>query len=97
MAEPEAQTGFVLTNDQHEAVKLLQEFVENTQTLVFVLSGYAVTCHKAQGGEWNEVFLIIEKSLWHPANHPGTKFRWLYTALTRSKRNLYILDNIAIV
>jgi hypothetical protein len=28
--------------------------------------GYAVTCHKAQGGEWDNVFLIIEKAMFHP-------------------------------
>lgn len=39
--------------------------------------GYAITCHKAQGSEWNKV-LIAPK--FHLLNH-----RWLYTAVTRAK------------
>jgi exodeoxyribonuclease V len=47
--------------------------------------GYAMTCHKAQGGEWNNVFV-----------HPGyqqSDYRWLYTAVTRAKQNLYSWPN----
>lgn len=52
--------------------------------------GYALTCHKAQGGEWPEVYLNINKSLY------GWKgpllYRWYYTALTRAQSNLHIND-----
>ena len=38
--------------------------------------GYAITCHKAQGGEWNKVYV----------NTFGVKDpRWTYTAITRAK------------
>jgi len=42
--------------------------------------GYAMTCHKAQGGEWDEVFVIFE-------NHrtDALALRWAYTALTRAR------------
>ena len=47
--------------------------------------GYAITCHKAQGSEWQHVFV--------DAYHHGkiTKdYRWLYTAITRTSDKLYI-------
>ncbi len=53
--------------------------------------GYAVTCHKAQGGEWNHVFLALEKSLFGlPLEF---QHRWTYTAVSRAVKNLHILDN----
>ena len=52
--------------------------------------GYAVTCHKAQGGEWKNVFLdlgYIQKS------YMGENFyRWLYTSITRSTKKLYLVN-----
>ena len=53
--------------------------------------GYALTCHKSQGGEWNEVFLYLERSLYA---RRGTEFyQWAYTAVTRAKDFLHIADN----
>ncbi|WP_085537524.1 ATP-dependent DNA helicase [Massilibacteroides vaginae] len=51
---------------------------------------YAMTCHKAQGGQWMNVFLdigyITEEML-------GEDFyRWLYTALTRATHRLYFVN-----
>lgn len=57
--------------------------------------GYAVTCHKAQGGEWQHVYIILERGLWHPGDI-SFKFKWLYTAITRSEKNLYFMENYAI-
>lgn len=48
--------------------------------------GYAVTCHKAQGGEWNDVFLFLEKSMY--AMKRPELFRWWYTAVTRARQEL---------
>ncbi len=48
--------------------------------------GYAITCHKAQGGEWTHVFVDMGR-------YGGTAnedyFRWAYTALTRSKQQIW--------
>ena len=51
---------------------------------------YAITCHKAQGGQWRNVFLDIgyltEEML-------GEDFyRWLYTAVTRATGRLYFVN-----
>lgn len=54
--------------------------------------GYALTCHKAQGGEWDDVFIILERSLFHP-NNIGMLYRWIYTALTRAAKRLHLLEN----
>jgi len=51
---------------------------------------YAVTCHKAQGGQWKAVFVdqgyLTEEML-------NTEFlRWLYTAFTRPTERLYLVN-----
>ena len=51
--------------------------------------GYAVTCHKAQGGEWDDCIIDFFTSQ-PPLNE--SYFRWCYTALTRCKKNLYSLN-----
>lgn len=51
--------------------------------------GYAVTCHKAQGGEWDNAIVDFNASL----NKFSKKyFRWCYTALTRCSKKLYALN-----
>ncbi len=57
--------------------------------------GYAVTCHKSQGGEWNEVFLFLESSMY---SMPGPELcRWWYTAVTRAKKELNLVNEWWIV
>jgi len=49
---------------------------------------YAITGHKAQGGQWDYVF--IERP-WLPGNADLDYLRWLYTAFTRAKKKVYLL------
>jgi exodeoxyribonuclease-5 len=50
---------------------------------------YAVTCHKSQGGQWSNVFIDLS---YIPADALGTEFyRWLYTAVTRARKHLYLI------
>jgi hypothetical protein len=51
--------------------------------------GYAITCHKAQGSEWNHVFV---KCKTHQSQLSAGYFRWLYTAITRTSDKLYLAD-----
>ena len=51
--------------------------------------GYAVTCHKAQGGEWSKVFVDCNANM---GKSNSKYFRWLYTAITRAKNKLYTLN-----
>ena len=52
--------------------------------------GYAVTCHKAQGGEWKRVFIdqgYISEDMISP-----DYYRWLYTAFTRASEKLHLVN-----
>lgn len=51
--------------------------------------GYAMTCHKAQGGEWNTVIVDFESNL---GSRNAAFFRWAYTAITRAARKLIIVN-----
>lgn len=51
--------------------------------------GYAVTCHKAQGGEWDEVVVLCPSGS-DPRNEDT--FRWLYTAMTRARSKLFMVN-----
>jgi ATP-dependent exoDNAse (exonuclease V) alpha subunit len=53
--------------------------------------GYAVTCHKAQGGEWNNVFLFLEKSMYGMDRLELCK--WWYTSITRARTQLHLENN----
>ena len=57
---------------------------------VQVKFAYAVTCHKAQGGQWDSV--IIDSMLWGDMPMTLDLLRWLYTAVTRSAKKLYLLN-----
>jgi hypothetical protein len=50
--------------------------------------GYAITCHKAQGGEWNHVFVNIEPAF-EKLSRDG-QYRWMYTAITRVAQRLIL-------
>ncbi|MDC2621682.1 ATP-dependent DNA helicase [Bacteroides ovatus] len=57
--------------------------------------GYALTCHKAQGGEWEYVFLDIPRSV--PCIEKPYVYQWIYTAMTRAKQELYIVDDFWVI
>lgn len=51
---------------------------------------YAITCHKAQGGQWKNIFL---DQAYIPPNYITPEyFRWLYTAFTRARGTLYLIN-----
>ena len=49
---------------------------------------YAITCHKSQGGQWNTVFV---EQPYLPNGVDKEYLRWLYTAVTRAKKQLYLI------
>ena len=51
---------------------------------------YAVTCHKAQGGQWHTIF--IDQTYFTPQRVNADYFRWLYTALTRATDRVYLVN-----
>ena len=51
---------------------------------------YAITCHKAQGGQWSNVF--IDQGYMTDDYVNSDYFRWLYTAVTRATQKLYLVN-----
>ena len=51
---------------------------------------YAVTCHKAQGGQWDTVF--IDQGYISREMINREYYRWLYTAVTRAVKQLYLVN-----
>lgn len=51
---------------------------------------YAITCHKAQGGQWKKVF--VDQGYMTPEMLTPDYFRWLYTAFTRATETLYLVN-----
>ena len=51
---------------------------------------YAITCHKAQGGQWQNVFL--DQGYMTDEYLTPDYFRWLYTAFTRTTKILYLVN-----
>lgn len=49
--------------------------------------GYAITCHKAQGSEWDKVLVLEESFPFDRVEHA----RWLYTACTRASEKLVLI------
>jgi len=48
--------------------------------------GYALTCHKAQGSQWDSVLVFDESSVFG-----SDRFKWLYTAVTRAAEKLTLV------
>lgn len=52
---------------------------------------YCVTCHKAQGGQWRNVF--IDMGYIPPEAYTSKElYRWLYTSLTRATEKVYLIN-----
>jgi hypothetical protein len=65
--------------------------------------GYAVTCHKAQGGEWPTAFVFWDRGTqanfnFYESEHNRTNktnsdfYRWAYTAVTRASKQLFCIN-----
>ena len=64
--------------------------ISHTPYTVQVKFAYAVTCHKAQGGQWRAVF--VDRCLFGDEPMTRDMLRWLYTALTRATDKLYLVN-----
>lgn len=51
---------------------------------------YAVTCHKAQGGQWKSVF--VDQGFVNKERSDLEYLRWIYTAVTRATDELYLVN-----
>ena len=72
-------------------IKRFQAIRENPHfNAVQVKFAYAVTCHKAQGGQWRAV--LIDRFLFGDEPMTRDMMRWLYTAMTRATERLYLVN-----
>lgn len=60
------------------------------QSVVIATYGYAITAHKAQGSQWDSVYILERQKTLNPENDA----RWLYTATTRASKELCINKDI---
>ena len=73
-----------------KAGKIKKIKVDPYYNAVQIKYAYAITCHKAQGGQWKNVFLDIG---YVSQEMLGENFyRWLYTAVTRATHRLYLIN-----
>lgn len=71
-----------------------EEFKESLQNDIYFNAlqakyGYAITCHKSQGGEWKTTFVDFKVFI---GKQSLAFYRWSYTALTRAKEFLFSID-----
>ncbi len=77
--------------DIRSRIKRFKEIRENPHfNAVQIKFSYAVTCHKAQGGQWRAVF--VDRCLFGDEPMTRDMLRWLYTALTRATDHLYLVN-----
>ena len=77
------QNGALVHERNHEMLRRFK--VRREDTVCRFEFAYAVTCHKAQGSEYDFVVVFDESRLFDNGS------RWLYTAITRAKKKLVIL------
>ena len=77
--------------DLKSKIKRFKEIRENPYfNALQIKFSYAVTCHKAQGGQWKAVF--IDRFLFGDEPMTRDMMRWLYTAMTRATERLYLVN-----
>ena len=74
--------------NKNERIKKLKE--DAYYNALQVKYAYAVTCHKAQGGQWQRVF--IDQGYMTEDMLSPDYYRWLYTAITRATDTLYLVN-----
>jgi ATP-dependent exoDNAse (exonuclease V) alpha subunit len=76
-----------ITNKRERLLAIKQDPYYNALQIKFA---YAVTCHKAQGGQWDAVF--VDQGYLTEEMIDLDFLRWLYTAVTRAKRQLFLVN-----
>ncbi len=77
-----------LPGDKRSRYKALKE--HPYYNALQVKFAYAVTCHKAQGGQWRNVFVDMG-AIMPDAMETLDYHRWLYTAITRATSHVYLI------
>ncbi len=75
-------------SNKSERMKKLKE--DSFYNALHVKFAYAVTCHKAQGGQWQKVF--VDQGYMTEDMVSADYYRWLYTAISRATETLYLVN-----
>lgn len=76
-----------LTRKTDRIKRLREDKYYNAMQIKF---GYAITCHKAQGGQWAHVY--IDQGYMTEEMYNADYLHWLYTAFTRASERLYLVN-----
>jgi exodeoxyribonuclease-5 len=76
-----------LKGKKHKADAIREDPYFNALQVKFA---YAVTCHKAQGGQWKHVY--IDQGWLAEENLNQEYYRWLYTAITRATEKVFLVN-----
>lgn len=76
-----------IRNKKDRLKKIKSDSLFNALQLKFA---YAVTCHKAQGGQWKRVF--VDQGYVGEDQSVEEYIRWLYTAITRARERVYLVN-----
>ncbi|WP_461787726.1 ATP-dependent DNA helicase [Pedobacter sp.] len=76
-----------IVNRKERQLAIKQDPYYNALQIKFA---YAVTCHKAQGGQWEAVF--VDQGFLTEDMVDLDFMRWLYTAVTRAKKELFLVN-----
>lgn len=79
------KTDYILTV---RGTKYNPDLIMFNKDVIIATYGYAISCHKAQGQEWNNVYIdgYWLMPVWDSA-------KWFYTAITRAKQKVEIIQN----
>ena len=81
----EEETNVANTKEEEAQLRQQDEYLNALQANF----GYAITCHKAQGSEWSDVYIDC---LATTLGKGEAFFRWFYTALTRAKKQVTLIN-----
>ena len=74
-------------NTQQKLVNIFN--TDKYLTALNIKFAYAITCHKAQGGQWDKIFV---DNNFGKSKKSKEYFRWIYTAITRGIKQSYITN-----
>lgn len=95
LSASDAERLFNAVAEDYADIGLKRERMKKLKTDIYynalqVKYAYAVTCHKAQGGQWRNVFL--DQAYVSEEYQTPDYFRWLYTAFTRATGTLFLVN-----
>ncbi len=95
LSQEESKKLYHEVSQSYTGIKSRKKFKEAIQADEYlnalqVKFAYALTCHKSQGGQWEIVF--IDPGVERNDALEIEKIRWLYTAITRAQREVYMIN-----